>query len=357
MWLGQKRYWVIQGIGWGLFIAIHLFFNWSLGKLQTNNDRVLFFSKIGIFIILGLALTHIMRYCIIKLNLLQAKLEKQIMQFILLTLLFSFSGALIDLMVRQRIELLSKSESELLQKNNLALLTLSNSMSFFVYYFIWSTIYFMYHYISKSRRQQLDTLKLEAMVKELELQTIKSHINPHFIFNALNSIRALVDENPQRARKAITELSNILRSSMQAEKFEMVPFAKELLIVKDYLALENMRFEDRLKVEYAIDEDTLNRAVPPMMLQTLVENAIKHGICKQVNGGLVKVISDFKDDYHELIVQNTGQLSTAIKNDGFGIASTYNRLALLYGDKATFTLQQLQGFIVEAKVRIPAIIN
>jgi LytS/YehU family sensor histidine kinase len=298
-----------------------------------------------------------MRYCIIKLNLLQAKLEKQIMQFILLTLLFSFSGALIDLMVRQRVELLSKSESELLQKNNLALLTLSNSMSFFVYYFIWSTIYFMYHYISKSRRQQLDTLRLEAMVKELELQTIKSHINPHFIFNALNSIRALVDENPQRARKAITELSNILRSSMQAEKLEMVPLEKELLIVKDYLALENMRFEDRLKVEYAIDEDTLTSTVPPMMLQTLVENAIKHGISKQVKGGLVKVISDFKDDYHELVVQNTGQLPTAIKNDGFGIASTYNRLGLLYGDKATFTLQQLQGFIVEAKVRIPVIIN
>jgi two-component system LytT family sensor kinase len=357
MWLGQKRYWVIQGIGWGLFIAIHLFFNWSLGKLQTDNDRLLFFSKIGIFIVLGLALTHIMRYCIIKLNLLQAKLEKQIMQFILLTLLFSFSGALIDLMVRQRVELLSKSESELLQKNNLALLTLSNSMSFFVYYFIWSTIYFMYHYISKSRRQQLDTLRLEAMVKELELQTIKSHINPHFIFNALNSIRALVDENPQRARKAITELSNILRSSMQAEKLEMVPLEKELLIVKDYLALENMRFEDRLKVEYAIDEDTLTSTVPPMMLQTLVENAIKHGISKQVKGGLVKVISDFKDDYHELVVQNTGQLPTAIKNDGFGIASTYNRLGLLYGDKATFTLQQLQGFIVEAKVRIPVIIN
>jgi two-component system, LytTR family, sensor kinase len=353
MWLGQKRYWLFQGLGWGLFIAIHLFFNWSLGKLQTHNDRVLFFSKIGIFILLGLALTHIMRYCIIKLNLLQAKLEKQILQFVLLTLLFSFSGALVDLVLRQRMELVSKNESELLQKNNLALLTLSNSMSFFVYYFIWSTIYFMYHYISKSRRQQLDTLKLEAMVKELELQTIKSHINPHFIFNALNSIRALVDENPQRARKAITELSNILRSSMQAEKFEMVPLEKELLIVKDYLALENMRFEDRLKVEYDIDEDTLTRSVPPMMLQTLVENAIKHGISKQVKGGVVKVISDFKDDYHELAIQNTGQLEAVIGNEGFGISSTYNRLGLLYGEKATFKLQQINGLLVEAKVRIP----
>ena len=146
----------------------------------------------------------------------------------------------------------------------------------------------MYHYVTKSRKQQLDTLRLESLVKELELQTIKAHINPHFIFNSLNSIRALVDENPQRARKAVTELSNILRSSMQSEKMETVPLEKELNIVKDYLALENMRFEDRLKIEYQIDEDTLDQPVPPMMLQTLVENAIKHGISKQINGGVVK---------------------------------------------------------------------
>ena len=121
----------------------------------------------------------------------------------------------------------------------------------------WVLIYYSYHYVEKSRRQQVDTLKLESLVKELELKTIKSHINPHFIFNALNSIRALIDENPARARNAITELSNILRSSMQAEKMETVSFEKELNIVKDYLALEYIRFEDRLKMEYEIDEDTL----------------------------------------------------------------------------------------------------
>ena len=91
------------------------------------------------------------------------------------------------------------------------------------------------------------------------------------------------------------------------KKLETVTFEKELNIVKDYLALENMRFEDRLQVEYEIDEDTLDQPVPPMMLQTLVENAIKHGISKQINGGIVKMISDFKDNYHELTVQNTGQ--------------------------------------------------
>ncbi|NJO25584.1 MAG: histidine kinase, partial [Bacteroidia bacterium] len=217
----------------------------------------------------------------------------------------------------------------------------------------WNSIYFMYHFITKSQKQQLDTLRLEALIKELELKTIKAHINPHFIFNSLNSIRALIDENPGRARTAITELSNILRSSMQTEKVELVPFEKELSIVKDYLALENMRFEDRLKVEYDIDEDTLEQPVPPMMLQTLVENAIKHGISRRIDGGLVKITSDFRGNYHELAVQNTGKLNGFDIREGFGLSSTQNRINLLYGEKAKFEIKQLSPGLVEAKVLIP----
>ena len=103
-----------------------------------------------------------------------------------------------------------------------------------------------------------------------------------------------------------------------------------------------MRFEDRLKVEYDIDEDTLDQQVPPMMLQTLVENAIKHGISKQVNGGIVKIISDFKDNHHELVVQNTGHLNGELNADGFGLSSTQNRLNLLYGEKANFEIKQVK---------------
>jgi two-component system, LytTR family, sensor kinase len=245
------------------------------------------------------------------------------------------------------------------QKKELDFLTrlFNNIINSGIFIVPWVVIYYFYHYIEKSRRQQLDTLKLEALVKELELKTIKSHINPHFIFNALNSIRALIDENPGRARDAITELSNILRSSMKAEKLEIVPFEKELNIVKDYLALEHIRFEDRLKVEYEIDEDTLDQPVPPMMLQTLVENAIKHGIGKEVQGGLIKIISDFNGDYHELLVQNSGKLNGQVNEDGFGLSSTRNRLQLLFGDKSNFEIRQVNGNIVEARVQIPVTIN
>jgi LytS/YehU family sensor histidine kinase len=214
-------------------------------------------------------------------------------------------------------------------------------------------IYFIYHYIAKSRTQQLDTLRLQAMVKELELKTIKSHINPHFIFNALNSIRALIDENPLRARDAVTELSNILRSSMQSENLETVTLERELNIVRDYLALEHIRFEDRLRVEYDIDEDTLDQPVPPMMLQTLVENAIKHGISKNIDGGVVRIISDFRGNNHELIVRNTGKLNGEINKEGFGLSSTASRLGLLFGDNAKFEISDTKENMVEARVSIP----
>ncbi|HAO46481.1 MAG TPA: sensor histidine kinase [Chitinophagaceae bacterium] len=218
---------------------------------------------------------------------------------------------------------------------------------------IWMLIYIVYHYVEKNRKDQLDRLRLETTVKELELKTIKSHINPHFIFNSLNSIRALVDENPTRARRAITELSNILRSSMQAEKAETVSLQSELDIVKDYLALEQMRFEERLKVEMDIDKDTLEQPVPPMMLQTLVENSIKHGISKLINGGLVRIAAGFSDNHLELLVQNTGQLNGHINGNGFGIKSTQDRLNLMYQGKAVFEIKNIDGGMVESKVTLP----
>ncbi|HUR66129.1 MAG TPA: histidine kinase [Chitinophagaceae bacterium] len=349
-----RTYWTFQVIGWGSFCLINTFFAFSFDKLDDK-----FFYRLLIFLFLGILISHIMREVITRVGILQKNLKRQVVLFVTLTFFMALVASYLRLEGVERLNLLSGDEVLLLSRPDVKywvsklVLVLSSGFSFFILFFIWNLIYFMYHYVTKSRKQQLDTLRLESLVKELELQTIKAHINPHFIFNSLNSIRALVDENPQRARRAVTELSNILRSSMQSEKMETVSLEKELNIVKDYLALENMRFEDRLKIEYQIDEDTLDQPVPPMMLQTLVENAIKHGISKQINGGVVKVISDFKENYHELVVQNTGQLNGKVNTEGFGLSSTTNRLSLLYGDKAKFDIKQINGSLVEAKVLIP----
>ena len=341
-----SRYWWCQIIGWSTNVAISIFFVTTFGEASK-----LYILSLLTSCALGVLISHVMRLNIHSLKVLEKPLKTQITYLLILTVVF----AILYGVAMEAMDYLLKFNPERLQKYSKMQRLFFSSFNALWLLLVWNMIYYIYHYVERNRTQELDTFRLEAAVKELELKTIKAHINPHFIFNALNSIRALVDENPERARQAITELSNILRSSMQAEKMETVPLQQELDIVKDYLALEHMRFEERLSIEMDIDEDTLNQPVPPMMLQTLVENAIKHGISRQINGGLIKVISEFNDHHHEIIVQNSGSLNGHghEKKEGFGIKSTQDRLNLLYQGKAQFQIREINGNMVESKVIMP----
>jgi two-component system, LytTR family, sensor kinase len=340
-----SAYWWCQIGGWSSYVLINTFFYFTIRTKPSPH----FFSSVLLDAFVGVVITHLMRILIRKANLVNLDLRRQIISMFLTTLVFAITFSIVIMRADEVFNL----ESDMWKEYTFWNKVMRASFGYFLFLLIWNFIYFTYHYVEKTRKEKLDKVRLESLVKELELKTIKSHINPHFIFNALNSIRALVDENPERARTAITELSNILRSSMQSEKLETAPLERELNIVKDYLELEHIRFEDRLKVEYDIDEDTLDQHVPPMMLQTLVENAIKHGISRQISGGKIKIISDFKDNHHELIVQNTGTLESENNTEGFGIVSTQNRLKLLYGGKADFAIRNVNGNMVEAKVVMP----
>jgi two-component system LytT family sensor kinase len=320
----------------------------STTLLESKAPINLTYIFTALYVIPGLLFTHLFREVIRRSGWLKLPVEKALPKFLIGILITCIGCGLIRIGAFEALGLVHAKKSPDFFANLMA-----STSEYGITIIPWTLIYYFYHYIENSRKQQLDTLKLEALVKELELKTIKAHINPHFIFNALNSIRALIDENPARARKAVTELSNILRSSMQAEKLETVTFEKELNIVKDYLALEYIRFEERLQVEYEIDEDTLDQPIPPMMLQTLVENAIKHGISRQVDGGKVKIVSDFRGDYHELLIVNTGALNGNRNIDGFGLASTKNRLQILFGQKANFDIREVNGNTVQARVLIP----
>jgi two-component system LytT family sensor kinase len=341
----SSLYWWCQLGGWILYGLTMVFFAY----IFENKTNHILYPRIAITILFGLVFTHLLRELIVKLDLRPPILRQK---WWLLTVSILGIVVLYNLANSAIVELLKMYDPKIkvsVEKRFLANLILDSPLVL-----VWVSIYYLWHYVELGTTTEIQKVRLESLVKELELKTIKSHINPHFIFNALNSIRALVDENPERARTAITELSNILRSSMQAEKLETVPFERELNIVKDYLALEHIRFEDRLQVEYDIDEDTLDQPVPPMMLQTLVENAIKHGIGKQKSGGLIRVISDYRENHHELVVQNTGQLNGSTGNgDGFGLNSTRNRLKLLFGGKATFEIRNTDNDMVEAKVKMP----
>lgn len=348
MKISLYKYWVCQLGGWGANFAISVFYYLNLSVRKIDN----FYLLITISVLLGLLFTHTMRMIIMEYQFLNKPITNQILYFIIVTIVFAILYACADVGLEKILNLRDKGAPKISVLNEIT----RNSINNFFLLFIWNLLYYTFHYVERTRRQEVDTLKLQSLVKELELKTIKSHINPHFIFNALNSIRALVDENPSRARTAITELSNILRSSMQTEKLETVPLERELNIVKDYLALEKMRFEERLNIEMDIDQNTLEQPVPPMMLQTLVENAIKHGISKKINGGTIRVSSDFVANHHELVVQNSGQLNTYINENGFGVRSTQDRLNLLYQGKATFAIKNLDDEMVESRITMPLVI-
>ncbi|MBS1762548.1 MAG: histidine kinase [Bacteroidetes bacterium] len=341
-----STYWICQIAGWSANIAISVFFVTTFGKPTQT-----YFISLIVTAFFGVMITHLMRLIIHKLKVLQKPLTNQIIYFLLLTLVFSiilgFCSETIDQVIGHNPERLKKyTRGEKMFLSSFSALWLI---------LIWNLFYFIYHYVESNRRQQIDTLRLEALVKSLELKTIKSHINPHFIFNSLNSIRALVDENPNRARTAITELSNILRSSMKVDKMETVPLQQELNIVKDYLALEHMRFEERLKVAFNIEENTLNQSIPPMMIQTLVENAIKHGISKNIRGGEVQILSKVEKNKHEIVIRNSGKLNSvcAEAKEGFGLKSTEERLNLIYHGEATFYIGNADDGMVECKIVLP----
>ncbi|MCR9249692.1 MAG: histidine kinase [bacterium] len=218
-------------------------------------------------------------------------------------------------------------------------------------YFLWSIVYFTFHYFERYNK----SLQYEAAINEFELNNLKSQLNPHFIFNALNSIRALVDENPQKSKDAITQLSNILRSSLILDKKRLITFSDELTTVKDYLDLELVRYEERLKVNYDIHPDSGDFNVPPMMVQTLVENGIKHGISKLKDGGEISIKTIVLD--HTLVIQirNSGEYKAPKINgrEGFGLNNTIKRLDLIYGEEAKFEIGNEAENSVLTEIIIP----
>jgi LytS/YehU family sensor histidine kinase len=163
----------------------------------------------------------------------------------------------------------------------------------------------------------------------------------------------MVDDEPERAKDAINRLSSLLRSSLSLAKSKTVNLIVEIQTVKNYIELEQIRFEERLNFHYQVEDKTVYLPVPPMMLQTLVENAVKHGISKQKNGGSIELKSFIEKGWHIIQIRNTGQLPDNVDGKGYGIANTRERLRLVFGGKAMFSLQNETPLDVLTEIKIP----
>ncbi len=222
----------------------------------------------------------------------------------------------------------------------------------------WHCVYFFYHLFDRLNRSEIERLRLTSNVKEAQLRSLKMQVNPHFIFNSLNSLRALIDEDPARARQSVTQLANLLRYSLQSGQLETVPFEDELRVVNDYLALEQVRHEERLRLRFDIDPATLELPVPPMLLQTLVENAVKYGISTRPEGGEIAIIARRENGALRLMVTNPGELASPLAkaragSTGLGLRNAEERLHLLFGERATLQLRAETPVLVIAEAILP----
>lgn len=219
---------------------------------------------------------------------------------------------------------------------------------------LWSFICFMVESMRLHRESTVKQLQLEKSMKDIQLNALAGKLDPHFIFNALNNIRALVNEDREKARSAIAVLSDILRSPMTNNLKDKTSLSEELDLVRNYVSLSKIQLEERLVYQEDIEDSARSALIPSMMLQILVENAIKHGISQIPEGGTLFITAKQRDQELVCEVTNHGDLCNTEKTSGFGIGvnTVRERLRLLYSGAARFSLQESAGTVV-AKLVLP----
>ncbi|MFT3830848.1 MAG: histidine kinase [Opitutaceae bacterium] len=215
----------------------------------------------------------------------------------------------------------------------------------------WSFVALLY--FDRTRRLELDHAEARAVAREAQLHALRGQINPHFLFNSFNSLRALIAIDPPRATDALTQLSGLLRYSLASAERLVVPLSEELLIVQRYLDLEKLRLGPRLGIVAEISGQAAGAVLPPMFLQSLVENAVKFGPSARKAGGEVAYAVTLEHERLRIKVTNPGRLTGDSDSTGLGLRNLRDRLRLLYGPEASFSLRE-EGELVVAEAEFPA---
>ncbi len=224
---------------------------------------------------------------------------------------------------------------------------------------IWTATFIVWTalYVAVGQRRKADEIETrrrdaELAVKDARLAALRNQVNPHFLFNSLNSIRALIFEDSAKAALMVDKLADMLRYSLHADQKRVVTLAEELAMVQQYLDIEKVRFEDRLRIETDVDDVALDAILPSMLIQTLVENAVKHGIEPQPGGGAIRIQAVLQSGQLEINISNPGRLTKTSASTKIGLNNAAQQLALLMGTGAHLSIAEQDG-IVRAKLLIP----
>lgn len=218
---------------------------------------------------------------------------------------------------------------------------------------VWHGVLFSAIHQARSHQQERRSLELEQQATEAQLIALRAQLNPHFLFNALNSAMALVHDSPERAEEVLQRLSDVLRNSL-SKTGTFVSLHDEIELVSDYLGIEKIRFEEGLQIEFDIDKSLGSLRIPPGLLLPLVDNAIKHGLDRSEAAMRLSLRVTRSHEQLEIVVRNSGHIT---KRDherslGLGLANVQQRIAAEFGKLGTFSLSELNGN-VEARLQLP----
>jgi len=220
---------------------------------------------------------------------------------------------------------------------------------------VWCALWTGRRALQRARHSEMAQLRAEAQRATLEHQALRARLNPHFVFNALNNLRALINEDPARARDMVTHLSSTLRHALVHTDGGWVTLAEEWRVVQDYLAVEAIHYEDRLRVHTDIDPAALSARLPPMALQLLVENAIKHGIAVHPGGGELHLCAYLEGGRLRVEVDNPAAHDAGSGGHGIGLAYLRAQLGIdavpLPSGRGTFLLER-QGDRMLARLEV-----
>ena len=343
----KKAYWFYQIFGWSVYFLADLLNYFAVFAFNFEEINRLIGSSM-VNIAAGISLTHIFRIIFKRYNWIKLPVGQLVIRCTAVVGVITFVLAAINIPM--------DSDFINTEKMNWALRDISYLINQTKPVLIWVLVYVFYSYANERKNADVERVRLESYMKETEAKVLRAQMNPHFVFNALNSIRALVTEDPKKAMDSITRLSNLLRSSLITHRQTTVTLKEELKTIEDYLSLEKVRYEERLQVKWNIAPETQGVQVPPMMLQTLVENAIKHGVQKALRWGFVELRSRIDQDQLVINIRNTGKLTdkpASSKSTGTGVENTRKRLHLLYGNKSSFRIFQEDHLTVNAEIRLP----
>ena len=213
-------------------------------------------------------------------------------------------------------------------------------------------------YLERERemaRLALETSQLETKLAHAQLDALKMQLHPHFLFNTLNSISVLIHDDAKAANRMLVRLSELLRVALKRESSQEVSLKDELEFLRGYLEIEQVRFQDRLQVDFDVEKETLDARVPNLILQPLVENAIKHGIAPLAEAGKILIETRRQNGFVQLSVSDNGAgLNDLVKDtNGIGLKNTQERLEKLYGEKQHFEITSKEGGGLQVKIKIP----